>query len=88
MGSGSTLTGALLLNFKREVAAQFSFLIGLPAIALTGLTIVSSWAFTQVMFALHYAHDYYATEVRGAHGGLDFPGGHAPDYGDFLYFAC
>lgn len=57
-------------------------------IALAGLTIASSWAFTQVMFALHYAHDYYATEVRGAHGGLDFPGGHAPDYGDFLYFAC
>jgi len=21
-------------------------------------------------------------------GGLEFPGGHAPDYGDFLYFAC
>ncbi|HEY8907685.1 MAG TPA: DUF1345 domain-containing protein [Rhodoferax sp.] len=57
-------------------------------IALAGLTIASSWAFTQLMFALHYAHDYYATEVRGAHGGLDFPGGHAPDYGDFLYFAC
>jgi len=35
--SGSTLTGALFLNFKREDAAQFSFLIGLPAIALAGL---------------------------------------------------
>lgn len=57
-------------------------------IMLAALTIASSWAFTQVMFALHYAHDYYATEVRGGHGGLDFPGGHAPDYGDFLYFAC
>ncbi|GAC1603248.1 MAG: DUF1345 domain-containing protein [Ramlibacter sp.] len=56
-------------------------------IALALLTIVSSWAFTQVMFALHYAHDYYAAEARGQHGGLDFPGGHAPDYGDFLYFA-
>lgn len=56
-------------------------------IALAGLTIVSSWAFTQLMFALHYAHDYYATEVRGEHGGLEFPGGHPPDYGDFLYFA-
>ena len=56
-------------------------------IALTILTIVSSWAFTQLMFALHYAHDYYATEARGMHGGLDFPGGHAPDYGDFLYFS-
>jgi uncharacterized membrane protein len=56
-------------------------------IGLAALTIVTSWAFTQVMFALHYAHDYYATEIQGSHGGLDFPGGHAPDYGDFLYFA-
>ncbi len=56
-------------------------------IGLAALTIVSSWAFTQVMFALHYAHDYYATEIRGGTGGLDFPGGHAPDYGDFVYFA-
>jgi uncharacterized membrane protein len=57
-------------------------------IALAAVTIASSWAFTQTMFALHYAHDFYASEVRGQHGGLDFPGGHAPDYGDFLYFAC
>jgi uncharacterized membrane protein len=57
-------------------------------IGLAVLTIVSSWAFTQVMFALHYAHDYYATEVRGEHGGLSFPGGQAPDYSDFLYFSC
>lgn len=56
-------------------------------IALAAMTIASSWAFTQVMFALHYAHGYYATEVRGEHGGLEFPGGHPPDYGDFLYFA-
>jgi len=56
-------------------------------ISLAGLTIVTSWAFTQVMFALHYAHDYYVTEVHGEHGGLEFPGGHPPDYGDFLYFA-
>jgi uncharacterized membrane protein len=40
------------------------------------------------MFALHYAHDYYARVIRGEPGGLAFPGGEAPDYGDFLYFAC
>ena len=56
-------------------------------IALAALTIVSSWAFTQVMFAQHYAHDYYAAQMKGEAGGLDFPGGHAPDYGDFIYFA-
>ena len=57
-------------------------------IGLTVLTILSSWAFTQLMFALHYAHDYYAAEVRGMAGGLEFPGGPAPDSGDFLYFSC
>lgn len=57
-------------------------------IGLAVLTILSSWAFTQVMFALHYAHDYYAAEAKGSLAGLAFPGGHAPDYGDFLYFAC
>jgi undecaprenyl-diphosphatase len=35
--SGSTLTAALFLGFKREDAARFSFLLGLPAIALAGL---------------------------------------------------
>jgi undecaprenyl-diphosphatase len=45
--SGSTLTGALFLNFKREDAAQFSFLIGLPAIALAGL---------KELWVLYHAH--------------------------------
>ena len=57
-------------------------------IALAALTIGTSWTFTQTMFALHYAHDYYLNVMRGEPGGLEFPGGHAPDYGDFLYFAC
>jgi undecaprenyl-diphosphatase len=35
--SGSTLTAALALGFKRDEAARFSFLLGLPAIALAGL---------------------------------------------------
>lgn len=35
--SGSTLTAALFMNFKREEAARFSFLLGLPAIAGAGL---------------------------------------------------
>jgi undecaprenyl-diphosphatase len=34
--SGSTLTAALALGFKRDEAARFSFLLGLPAIALAG----------------------------------------------------
>jgi uncharacterized membrane protein len=57
-------------------------------ITLAALTILSSWVFTQVMFALHYAHDYYAAMERGKPGGLKFPGESEPDYGDFLYFSC
>lgn len=35
--SGSTLTGALFLDLKRDQAARFSFLIGIPAIFLAGV---------------------------------------------------
>lgn len=35
--SGSTLTVAMLLNMKRADAARFSFLLGIPAILLSGL---------------------------------------------------
>jgi len=57
-------------------------------IGLAVLTILSSWTFTQVMFALHYAHDFYVAQARGNSGGLEFPNASAPDYSDFLYFAC
>jgi undecaprenyl-diphosphatase len=45
--SGSTLTAALGLGFKRDEAARFSFLLGLPAIALAGL---------KELWELHKAH--------------------------------
>jgi len=35
--SGSTLTASLLIGMKRDEAARFSFLLGLPAIFLAGL---------------------------------------------------
>lgn len=57
-------------------------------IALAVLTIVSSWSFTHVMFAQHYAHDYYVALANHQPPGLDFPGETTPDYGDFLYFSC
>jgi uncharacterized membrane protein len=54
-------------------------------LGLAGATILLSWIFVHTMFALHYAHDYYA----GAddRGGLDFPHDKTPDYWDFAYFA-
>ena len=45
--SGSTLTAALALGFKREEAARFSFLLGLPAIVLAGF---------KELWEIHQAH--------------------------------
>jgi uncharacterized membrane protein len=50
------------------------------------VTILLSWSFIQVIFAFHYAHEFYA-EHRGEARGLGFPGDDAPNYWDFLYFA-
>ena len=57
-------------------------------IVLGGLSILSSWALIQVIFAIHYAHDYYISIINNKIGGLDFPGDADPDYSDFLYFSC
>ena len=57
-------------------------------IALAGVTVLTSWAFIQVMFALHYAHDYYAAVCHSRPAGLQFPDDEAPDYGDFFYVAA
>lgn len=57
-------------------------------IALAGATVLSSWAFIQVMFAIHYAHEYYAALGRGQPAGLAFPQDDRPDYGDFFHFAA
>ncbi|MET0383883.1 MAG: DUF1345 domain-containing protein [Burkholderiaceae bacterium] len=57
-------------------------------IALAGVTVVASWGFIQVMFAMHYAHDYYLAACHGRKPGLAFPDDDDPDYGDFFYFAA
>jgi uncharacterized membrane protein len=59
-----------------------------PAHLLLGIaTILLSWTFTHIMFALHYAHEFY-DENAGRGGGLIFPGDpHEPDYWDFIYFS-
>jgi uncharacterized membrane protein len=56
-------------------------------VIVTGVTVVLSWSFTHMIFALHYANIYYRPHHRGPPGGLDFPGEHAPDYRDFLYYS-
>ena len=56
-------------------------------LAVAILTIFLSWSFIQLMFALHYAHEYY-DQNGGKGGGLLFPGDQQePNYWDFVYFS-
>lgn len=62
----------------------------LAHVTLAFVTVVGSWLMVQMIFALHYAHEYYGVdEDDGAAdaGGLDFPGMAEPNYWDFLHFA-
>lgn len=52
-------------------------------------TLVLVWAFSSMVYALHYAHLFYLQDPSGSDvGGIIFPGTDEPDYWDFLYFAC
>ena len=61
-------------------------------VALAFGTVAVSWFVTQLIFALHYAHEYYAPDDDGdpatlQRGGLAFPQDDEPDYWDFVHFA-
>jgi uncharacterized membrane protein len=58
-------------------------------IALGLVALATSWLLIHTIYAFHYAHRYYQTEMKqtAAGPGLDFPGKLDPDYFDFLYFS-
>lgn len=62
-------------------------------VGLAAATIVSAWLLIHLVFAFHYAHEYYDEfETRpgkpaALRGGLVFPETQSPDYYDFLYFS-
>ncbi|MDF2605214.1 DUF1345 domain-containing protein [Sphingomonas sp.] len=51
------------------------------------ITLAAAWLFSNIAYALHYAHLFYTQEEGKDARGLDFPTGDAPDYWDFIYFA-
>jgi len=73
--------GAIIVEFTTAPAGQ-----RLISLAFAAGTILLSWTFIQLIFAFHYAYEFYA-EHRGQTEGLGFPGDKAPDYWDFLYFS-
>ena len=49
-------------------------------------TLVLAWLFSNMVYALHYAHLAYTKPDLGC-SGFDFPGTPQPVYWDFVYFA-
>ena len=81
--SAAASVGAVFEWIEMATRAETFSMHGL---ALMLLTIALSWAFIHTMFALHYAHEYYA-EHHPEGRGLIFPRDHEPDYWDFVYLA-
>jgi uncharacterized membrane protein len=82
--AGLALTAVVALALTTEVGAARGG--GAEALMIAAASIVLSWLFLNVMFAMHYAHGYYG-DGGSKHEGLDFPGTPQPDYWDFTYFA-
>lgn len=57
-------------------------------VALLLVTLLVAWLFSNLIYAMHYAHIFYLAGPEGQDsGGLDFPAADEPGYWDFLYFA-
>jgi uncharacterized membrane protein len=88
VASAAMSFAAIFAELGTLTAPQGAATLGSPAlgIVLTVVTVALSWAFTHVVFTLHYANVYYKPDEDGI-GGLAFPGHRDPDYRDFLYYA-
>jgi uncharacterized membrane protein len=84
VASSFTAVVALIGDARQGTAGQKAFYL-----LLAGATVLTSWLVMQVVFTLHYAHDYYRPNetLRDLEKGLAFPGQEQPDYWDFFYFS-
>ena len=83
--TASTVLAAILLALGRMVEGRTA----LTAVdfAIVAGTLVLAWLFSNLVYAFHYAHLYYDQVDAGVEGGIVFPGGDAPAFADFVYFA-
>ena len=81
---GVVLSAVVLGALANELNAAKSG--GILALVVGVLSVILSWLFLNVMFAIHYAHGYYGN-FGDQHTGLEFPDTPKPDYWDFVYFS-
>lgn len=84
------LTAVIMVTILTAVGSELtqrqapdSFAVGLIVVTL-GL----AWCFSNLIYAIHYAHLYYDDSKGGGdRAGVVFPQTKTPDYWDFVYFA-
>jgi uncharacterized membrane protein len=81
------LTTASAIASLAAVVSELGHAPNAHRVLLGAVTILLSWTFMNVIFALHYAHEFYGEGSDDRTGGLVFPGDEAPDYWDFLYYS-
>ena len=84
----ATLACLVAIFVQLALARDLHGFLKYAHIALAALTMASAWAFVHLIFALHYAHDFYSDRGQNGNSGLLFPGTENPDYLDFIYFAA
>jgi len=83
------ITAATMIVILVAVAGELKGRSDTLAIVLVIATLVLAWLFSNMVYALHYAHLFYLPGDAGADaGGLEFPDCDQPDYWDFLYFSA
>lgn len=74
-----TAIGSELMQSKGPDRYSIALIIG---------TLFIAWCFSNMIYAIHYAHLFYDDSRGGGdRGGVDFPKTKSPDYWDFVYFA-
>jgi len=83
------ITAATMVVILVAVAGEVKGRSDALAVSLVIATLVLAWLFSNMVYALHYAHLFYLPDDEGHDaGGLDFPNCDQPDYWDFLYFSA
>ena len=83
------ITATVMIVVLTAVASELSQK-GAPRPAQVALivgTLVLSWLFSTLVYALHYAHIFYSDNQGKDCGGITFPGTEEPDYWDFIYLS-
>ena len=79
MGAILAAVSTELMQKQRPHTAEILLIVG---------TLSLAWLFSNVIYALHYAHLFYASAADGTdRRGIEFPQTPEPDYWDFLYFS-